>query len=103
MVHPHKTVLIANGGTVSAAVQTNGLLATAILLPAAMTGANLSFQAHDGAGNYKAVNGISIALTVSNWMPLTLDQSIAIGEDFKIVSDGAEGAERSLKVMVRGV
>lgn len=98
---PTKTAVIANGQTVSGRVNLEGLRPGAVLFPAAFTGATVTFNLPDAAGGWKALGGVSLTVVVSQWIFLTRDQAFAVGEDFQIVSAGAEGAERTLWVATR--
>ncbi len=97
------TITIATSTTISDQVQLNGVRAAAILFPAVFTGATISFQIPDGAGGWAALNSITLTKVVSQWVPLTLAQAFALGDDFRIVSVGAEAANRTLIVATRSV
>lgn len=99
---PYETATIANGQTTSDRVSLRGLRVGAILFPAAFTGATISFELPDGGTGWAALNAISLTPVVSEFVALTEAQSWALGDDFRIVSAGAEAAERILKIAPRG-
>lgn len=98
---PYKSAVIANGQTVSGRVNLVGLRPAAILFPAAFTGATISFRLPDTAGGWAALNSVTITPVVSQWVALTEAQAFVLGDDFQIVSAGAEAAERTLWVTTR--
>lgn len=102
---PYKTatITIAVSTTISDQVQLEGVRAGAILFPAVFTGATISFQIPDGAGGWAALNNVTLTKVVSEWVPLTLAQAFALGDDFRIVSAGAEAANRTLEIARRSV
>lgn len=101
MGKPYKTAVIANAGTVSGRVNLEGLRPAAILFPAAFTGATISFNLPDAAGGWSALNAVTITPVASQWVALTEAQAYVIGDNFQIVSAGAEAAERTLWVATR--
>lgn len=102
---PYKTatITIATSTTISDQVQLSGVRAAAILFPSVFTGATISFQIPDGAGGWAALNNVTLTKVVSQWVALTEAQAFALGDDFRIVSAGAEAANRTLMVATRSV
>ena len=99
----HIVVEILDTETTSETVNTNGLLALAILFPAAFTGATVDIRSSDGAGNFVSVNSLTaLGVVVDQWIPLTYTQGRAVGDIFRVVAS-AQAADRTLKIMVRGV
>lgn len=99
-----KTATIANGETVSDSVYCGDKVAMSLQIPAAITGTAISFQgSHDGV-TYLAVNsgGSAYSETVAASKSVDLDSSKLQGyRHIKLVSNGAEGAERSIGVTCR--
>lgn len=100
------TVTIANGGTISPAVDLNGHGLCGIYLPAAFTGTAITFLASDLlAGTYRTVqDGAGSALTkvVSAGVYVPLDPADFAGIRYlKIVSNAAEGGARILTLAAR--
>lgn len=98
-------VTIPSGAsTPTSGVATFGLTPIGIIFPAAMTGANLSFTTNNGSGTYVTVNSLTMAVTVSNLVPFgSTFAGMQLGDDWKPVSDGTEGADRALIVRCRRV
>lgn len=98
-------VTILSGQTDSNEAILEGKRLVAIVTPAALTGANLSFQASvDGATWYSVVNtagtALSTAMAASKWIVIA-PQDFAGVSRLKIVSDASEGADRAFKLIVR--
>ena len=102
-------VVIANGQQTSgAATLASGSTLIAISMPAAFTGAALTFTGCDtAAGTYKALydssgNAISVTCAASRY--IMLDAATFAGVPYlKVVSGSAEGAERTIRLIVRNV
>ena len=100
----HSTSVIANGGTTGTSIQTGCSSILAIEMPAAFTGATLTFEgAHAKDGTYQqlvnsAGAAISLTATAGKIIVLTQDQMFQLMsvEFLRPVSASAEGAERSL-------
>lgn len=99
--NPYRSATVAISTTTSSQVFLKGLRAGAILFPSAFTGATISFELPDSGTTWKALNGISLTPVVSQWVALTEAQAFALGDDFRIVSAGAEAAERTLFIAPR--
>lgn len=100
-----ETVVIANGGTVSGAIDLQGLTLCGVILPSAFTGAAITFQVSDDNVTYQAAYNTS-----NNAMTMTVTQArtyMITPTDFagvrylKLVSGSAEGAERTIKLLTR--
>jgi len=100
------TAVIASAGTVSGAVDMVGTGVVAIQLPAAMTGGSISFQASADNVTFSPVyddTGLVAVTTAANQY-VTLPASITKSARYvKLVSDTAEGAERTIKLIARPV
>lgn len=104
--------VIPNGGTSSAAVDLGEGQLVGISLPATMTGITLSFTGSDDLnGTYQTIyylSGVVItALTLTSsagGKNITLPLDFLAGYRFiKIVSGSAEGAERTIQLMVKNL
>lgn len=102
------TVDIASGGTVSGAKNTAGTVLVGIHLPAAFTGTALTFQTATGpSATYhvmKASSGSSLSYTVGQGTYVIIDPKDFNGAQYlKVVSGTAEGAARTLTLMLKGM
>lgn len=105
--NPAIPVVIANGGTVSAALQLQGLVLCGIQLPAAFTGTTLTFQASVDGTTFQPVkstaSGTALSYTVAQGTYVAIDPKDFQGINYlKVVSGTAEGAARTLNLAVRG-
>ena len=103
-IQSQKTATIANGQTVSGAVYIGDKLPVTLLMPAAFTGATVSFQGSLDGSAYQAVNvgGAAYSETVAASKNVTLDPSAFAGFRWiKVVSASAEAAARSVGVVMR--
>jgi len=103
-IQSQKTATIANGQTVSDAVYIGDKLPVTLLMPAAFTGATVSFQGSLDGATYQAVNvgGAAYSETVTASKNVTLDPSVFAGFRYvKVVSASAEAAARSVGVVAR--
>jgi len=102
-------VVIANGGTASAAISLAGMSLVGIQFPAAFTGTTVTFTASDAvAGTYVVVKtgtgGSSLSYTVAQGTFAAIDPKDFQGMSFlKIVSGSAEGGARTLLVSLKGI
>lgn len=99
------TVTIANGETVSNAIDLGEGVLVGIQMPAAFTGSAMTFQASDSlAGTYNAVTSITAAYSVtvaaSKYVSIPLFDLAGV-RFIKVVSGSAEGAARDIILMVR--
>ena len=98
---------IANGAAASAAIDLAGTTLCGIHLPAAFTGASLSFTAAPTlGGTYQTLqrNGADLSVTVAQGKYISLTAGDFIGVQFlKIVSGSNEAATRTLTLAVRPV
>lgn len=108
----YATATIANGATVSGAIETkagNDMALVGIITPAALTGVAFTFQAchTDAAGTFNAVydtTGTQTSFTVSTSRFIRVDPITFCGASFiKVVSGSAEGAARSIVLVFRRV
>lgn len=102
------SVAIANGGTTSAAIPTQGLSLVGIFLPAALTSTTLTFTAcATEGGTYEPMYskaGTALSYTVGTSRYLTIDPSDFAGVPFfKMVLGSAEIAARTLVCSLKGM
>ena len=102
-----KTVVIANGQTTSGAVGNTGARRgykrIGVALPATFTGASISFSVSADGTTYQALYAITatlVSVTVVQGRSYDLPEELQPWPFFKIVSASAEGAERTLKVVM---
>lgn len=104
------TVTIANGGTLSDAVDLEGWSLVGIRFPAAMSSATITFTAaEDDTATYVAVvneagTTPTISATAAKYVAIAPSSIYAnmVGK-IKVVAVGAEGAERLIKLVTRSV
>lgn len=106
-IHKRKEVTILNGQTESSAVDLQGLTLIAIETPAALTGTQFEFKASDDGVtylDYYNTQGIKASAQVG------VDRYVAFAaQDFastrflKVVSNAAEGADRTIQLVARTV
>lgn len=98
---------IANGGTTSAAIPTQGLTLVGIQLPAAFTGTTITFQGSVDGTTYQPVytttSGTALSYTVAAGHYVAIDPTPFYGLAYiKLVSGSSEGAARSFSVLLKG-
>lgn len=104
-VYSSPTATIALNQTVSSEVDTKGLHAIGVQLPATFTGTAVSFQrAKDTGGTFGAVQNISgtgtysVPCAAGQYIPL--DPVVMLGIQFlKVVSNASEGGSRAIEVV----
>lgn len=98
-------IVIASGQTVSAALDLQGLALTAIQIPAAFTGASITFQGSFDNSTFQAIYNTSntaYSITVGTSRTYAINPADFAGFRYiKIVSASAEGAERTIVVSSR--
>lgn len=106
-LEPAVPITIANGQTDSSAIPTGGFTLCGLFLPAAFTGASISFLASSDGVTYVPVRSttsgtlLSYTVTVSTY--LSIDPKDFQGIAFlKIKSASAEGGARSLVASLKG-
>ena len=94
---------IANGATTSDACVSAAYAAFGLQLPAAFTGASISFTVSaDGGTTYQALydrTNTVVSVTVVQGRSYDLPDELAAWDHFKIVSASSEGAARTLWVV----
>lgn len=96
---------ISENATTSTAVDTDGLLLSGIIFPAAMTGTALTFQvaSTNTGGNFKALketDGTDVTYTVTADAHVRIDPSGWAGVGaIKVISDATEAADRKLNLV----
>lgn len=98
------TATIANGETVSGAVDLNDFALSGFITPAALTGTTMTFQGSaDNGATYVAVHGtdgaaISYTVTTSKYYAINPINFLGLTH-IKIVSGSAEGAARDITLI----
>lgn len=99
-------VVIANSAQLSGAANLTGLRLAGIVMPAAFTGAALTFEvSHDGT-TYQELywNDIAYSVTVAAAKNVSLTMNAFWPWQYvKVKSDSAEGAERTLTLILRPI
>ncbi len=106
VVHNTATAQILNGQTVGVAFYVGAKAPIALQMPAAFTGASVSFQGSNDNVTYQAVyiGGALYSELVTQGQNVDLDQAaLAAFPYLKIVSASAEGADRAIIVTTRAV
>jgi|TARA_E500000318_G_C3567554_1_gene216352 hypothetical protein len=99
------TIDISESTTISTAVDTDGLLLSGIIFPAAMTGTAITFQvaSTNTGGTFKALketDGTDVTYTVTADSHVRIDPSGWAGVGaIKIVSGSAEAADRVINLV----
>lgn len=98
-----KVATIANGATTSDVIDVKGYAIHGLIMPAAFTGASVSFtvsDVHDGTfvALYDSA-GVLVSVPVVASRAYDLPAELAVWPFVKIVSASAEAAARSLKVL----
>lgn len=94
---------IANGGTTSGAVSVNGKMITGIDLGPTLTGTALSISNSVDGTNYRAAydsTGTAVSWTVAGARYLKFDPPLLGYISIKLISGSAEGADRTLTVVM---
>jgi hypothetical protein len=100
-------VIIANGQTESAEIITNGMSLCGLLLPAALTGTAITFEASDVSGGtylpvYNSTGQVSYTVAANRYV--AIDPKDFQGIQFlKIKSGSAEGAARTIICSLKGI
>jgi YD repeat-containing protein len=97
------TATITSGGTTSGAVDVNGKIIVGIDLGATLTGTALSIQNAADGTNYRATYdtaGAAVSWTVAGNRFLKFDPPLLGYRSIKLVSGSAEGADRTLTVVM---
>lgn len=99
-------ITIATSTTVSAAVDLTGTSLVAILLPAAMTGVAVSFQASVNGTDFFIVkdgSGATVSITTAAAQYIPVPASITNSIRYiKLVSGSAEAANRTIQLITKG-
>lgn len=103
----HKSAVIANAGTKSAAVDLGGLTLVGIHLPATFTGVALTFETCDTlTGTFQPLyNGSGqVSYTVAQARSYAIDPKDFYGVRYlKVVSGSSEAAERTMTLRLKGL
>lgn len=96
---------IPSGEATSGAIPTGGRVILGLVMPAAFTGASITFTvSHDGT-TYQALydeSNTQVSVTVAASRSYQLPDALAAWPYFKIVSASNEGAARTLYVVMKG-
>ena len=101
------TIDVSANATQSSSVNTDGMLLTAIVFPAAMTGTAITFDfSVDGTNFYDVVetNGTEVSYTVSAGNVVRVDPSgwaFASSGFIRLTSGSTEAADRDIKLIFR--
>lgn len=99
------TITITSGQATSSACTVTGFAILGLVMPAAFTGASLTFTvSHDGTtyqSLYDSTN-TQVSLTVAASRSYDLPTALASWPYFKVVSASNEGADRTLYVSMKG-
>lgn len=99
------TIDISENATTSTAVDTDGLLLSGIIFPAAMTGSAITFQvaSTNTGGTFKSLketDGTDVTYTVTADAHVRIDPSGWAGVGaIKVISDGTEAADRKINLV----
>lgn len=100
------SVTIASSGTTSTVFDARGGITWGIKTPAAITGANIAVEvsnvADSGFVDLYKLDGNAASFAVSASSAYTLPSELAPWPYFRLVSDGAEAAEREIIVVDKG-
>lgn len=106
-IQASNTATILSGQTVSDVVYLGEKVPVMLVMPAAFTGATVTFQSSADGVAYQALNiaaGTAYTLTVAASKNVSIDGTMFYGARYlKIVSASAEGATRSLVLVARAV
>lgn len=98
-------VTIANAATVSGLLDMGGYEITHLRFPSAFTGATVTFESTNDSGTtWLDVNGPSVTVVASDYVPLTTDANSRGTEGLRFVrlkSASAEGAARTVGVVLK--
>lgn len=96
---------IASGGTTSTSVDARGFSTFGIVMPAQFTGTAISFEVSDDNATFQALYDASNALvtvTVTASRSYASPTALDVWPYWKIVSNGAEAADRTIKIVGKG-
>lgn len=100
----YDTVTIASSGTVSTAIQLDGVIPVGIITPAALTGTSMSFQFSHDDSTFNALYNtsgtlVSITVAASRWIGLDKEDYLG-AKSLKVVSGSTEAAERTITIVI---
>jgi hypothetical protein len=101
----YKTVTVANGATLSSALDTNGKEVMLLIAPAALTGTTLTVKdstSTTGTFNSRKINSDAISLTIGAGQTIQFQPPL-VGDAFKFDTGGAEADARTLTIGLRVV
>lgn len=100
------TTTISSGQTTSGEIDGRGFGSFALELPAAFTGASISFTgSRTSGGTFQALydaNGDQVSVTVVQGRNYDVPGEVVVWPFWKLVSASAEGAERTIGIVARG-
>ncbi len=106
MTRPLRTVTIANGQTTSDSVPIGDGVPVGLKMPAAFTGVSITFQGSvDEGATFSPLydsSGAAVTVTVGTSRLIALEAvNLVACTHIKLVSSGAEGADRTLTLIMR--
>jgi hypothetical protein len=100
-----KDVVIANGATTSSIGSCGDMVLVGIITPSALTGTSFTVSASYDGVNFSNLYNTSGAVTIpagaSRYISLSVDTFFGV-KYLKLISSGAEAAERTIKLVFRG-
>ena len=106
-----KTVLfdISEDDDLSTAANILGYEVIGVIVPTGWTAASVTFQIDPGDGTYRLVSGVTLTTPTANQVTYLNAGALAnpalivclTGANIKLVSSGAQGADRSVILMLR--
>ena len=108
MIDRNETVTIASSETDSTAIDCGGMVFTGFILPATFTGTAVTFKVSDDNSTFYALKGSDgndISYTVAQGNAYAVENAVLFAgwRWIKIISGSSEGAERTIKVSLRGM
>lgn len=103
-----QTLTIVSGGTASTSYRANNMAAYGLQMPAAFTGTSISFKVSADGATFQALYEVDdpatgtqrqVTLAVTASRNYALPDALTPWKAFMIVSNGVEGADRSLVVV----
>lgn len=99
------TLTIANAATTSDAIDARGYAMFGLVMPAAFTGASITFEVSDDNSTFQALydqSNVQVSLTVAASRSYDLPVELATWPYWRVVSASAEAAQRALLIVAKG-
>lgn len=100
-----RSAIIANGEQSSSAIENKYGADLGVVIPAAFTGTALTFEVSHNGVTYQGLYGLdgnAVSLTVAQGRSYVLPAALLPWPYFKLKSGSAEGAARTLNVVIKG-